>query len=364
VDSLAATLPPGIDEDKSAAARPVHALAEALGTCWSVLTHHMRKGAGKEQNLGVGAGRGSSAIDGAVSRVIGLGLIQKMEGGLLVPQEADPRRELLSTKRGGATLHLVIRSDASGFWSNEGSAADLKRQERKERTIANLTERQAAVVEALEESTDWLTGRQVAEALLEPGDTYDARGSHAATTRKTLGRLDALGLIETKRVGLERLYRLPDPLAQSQQGESQCEPLRVEENYLTGSNGSNTAAQGITQAHPVALTGSDRLSPVVPALEPVRTMVEPVGEPVRTTAAQHESHSSHPPSHPLVDVALTGSHPDWLPDLLAIREANPAPEGHPHTWANALMTKMGITTNGGTVKALLKQHDAQMKVAK
>jgi hypothetical protein len=358
VDSLAACLPPGIDEDKSAVARPVHALAEALGNCWAVLTHHMRKGAGKDQNLGVGAGRGSSAIDGAVSRVIGLGLIHKMENGVMTPQEADPRRELLSTKRGGATLHLVIRSDATGFWTNEGSAEDLKRQERKERTIANLTDAQSAAISALEDADGWLTGRQVAEALLEPGESYDARGSHAAATRKTLKRLEVLGLIETMRVGLDRLYRVPDPRGQ-QGGVSQESHPHGDEFDLTGSNGSKTAAQGISVAHPEDLTGSDWLSPVVASgepcepvvsqgvltpvranCEPVRAIGEPVGEPAKTVAAQCVSHSSHPPAHtaaltgsPGLAVTVEGEGGWWLPSGRIPKSGNTVaidPEGRSH----------------------------------
>lgn len=324
VDSLAACLPPGIDEDKSAAAKPVHALQEALGTCWGVLTHHSRKGAGKEGNLGVGAGRGSSAIDGAVSRVVGLGLIHKMENGMLVPQESDPRRELLSTKRGGATLHLVIRSDATGFWSVDGTAEDLKRAERRERTLANLTDAQSSVVAVLEDATSWLTGRQVAEGLLPPEEQYDARGTLAANTRKVLKRLEVLGLIETQRVGLERIYRLSlahsgsNAAAQGISGIPQADPAgsRVDENLMIGSNGSKTAAQGISLARGLAHTGSEWLGvdpdqgepeappsappvlkPVPDKGEPVRATCEPGGEPVRSTAAQRVSHSSHPDVH-------------------------------------------------------------------
>lgn len=298
VDSLAACLPPGIDEDKPAVARPIHALVEALGSCWGLLTHHSRKGAGKDQNLGVGAGRGSSAIDGAVSRVIGLGLIHKMENGVLTPQESDPRRELLSTKRGGAALHLIVRSDASGFWSNEGSAENLKRQERRERTMAGLTDAQAGVLAVLEDATDWLTGRQVAEGLLGPGEQYEARGSQAANTRKVLKRLEAIGLIETQRVGLDRLYRLTGE-TQSPQGVSQCEPLAGDEFFITGSNGSNAAAQGISPAHPLAHTGSHWLSPVAARgepLEPVPAECEPPCEPPKPLAPQRVSQESHPDS--------------------------------------------------------------------
>jgi len=170
-DSLAQLLPPGVEEDKAAAARPVHALQEALGICWGLLLHHTRKAAGKEGNIGIGAGRGSGAIDAAVSRVLGLGLLHKMEHGQVlrvnpvgrrptslspdsqaVPQEADPRRELISTKRGGPTVHVVIASDSSGAWLNQGSAEDLKREERRQRAVANLTDLQRTAREALEEA--------------------------------------------------------------------------------------------------------------------------------------------------------------------------------------------------------------------
>lgn len=261
VDSLAACLPPGIDEDKPAAARPILALQEALGSCWGLITHHSRKGAGRDGNLGVGAGRGSSAIDGAVSRVVGLGLIHKMENGQMQPQESDPRRELLSTKRGGPTLHLVVRSDGNGYWSNEGSAEDLKQQERAERLRASLTDAQADALAVLEDAPGWLTGRQVAEALLAPGEEYDARGSHAASCRKVLNRLDVLGFLDTGKAGRDRIYRARCPRGQQVGGRQVSHP-REDETYLTGSNGSNAAVQGISLAHPVAHAGSDWLTPV------------------------------------------------------------------------------------------------------
>lgn len=245
VDSLAACLPPGIDEDKPAAARPIHALQDALGSCWGLITHHSRKGAGRDGNIGVGAGRGSSAIDGAVSRVIGLGLIHKIENGVLQPQESDPRRELLSTKRGGKTLHLVIRSDGDGYWSNEGSAEDLKRQERAERQRANLTDAQTDALAVLEDASGWLTGRQVAEALLPAGEEYDGKGSHAANCRRVLKRLETIGLIESQRVGLDRAFRVAgqqdQPAAPNHSNAS-----RVDEFDLGGSNSSNVAAQGVS----------------------------------------------------------------------------------------------------------------------
>ena len=204
IDSLAACLPPGVDEDKASAARPVHQLQEAIAGGWGILTHHARKGAGKEGNIGVGAGRGSSAIDGAVSRVVGLSLIYRMQNGVMVPQEADPRRELMSTKRGGATLNLIVRSDASGYWSNEGDAAELKRQERHEQAISSLSESHCGVLATLEDAAGELTTRQVAEAM---GEAFDSSGAGAVKLRRALKRLETLGLIEARKVGVDRVFR-------------------------------------------------------------------------------------------------------------------------------------------------------------
>jgi Fe2+ or Zn2+ uptake regulation protein len=265
IDSLTACLPTGVDEDKSSAGRPVHELNAALGSCWGLLLHHNRKGAGKDRNIGIGAGRGSGAIDAAVSRVIGMGLIHKMEGGQMVAQESDPRRELISTKRGGGTLHLVVNSND---WSVEGTAEELKRQERQQHLISNLTEVQTNVLSVLEENDNWMTTRDVLKGL---GIDYgDGTGSKAAAMRRVLKRLETLELIKSKRVGPERSYHHLNSPEQSQV-------------YKECSNGSGAAAQGIS----------------------------PVQEPVQRCSET----SSEPPEHP-----LNGSE---QPELVAIGSEHP-----------------------------------------
>ena len=286
VDSLSSCLPPGIDEATKAAGRPVRQLQEVLGDAWGILTHHTRKGAGREGNLGVGAGRGSGDIDAAASRVIGLGLIYKMERGVLVPQESDDRRELLSTKRGGKTLHLVVKSDASGFWSNEGDAEALKQQERQERAISNLSEAQGDVLALLDAADGWMTLRALTEGA---GEEYEARGAKAAAARKVLKRLEVLGLVESVKSGHERTYR------------AKGEPLRGEGRELTGSLGSPTAPQGFSMAHPPAHTGSPEPGEPPTGSEPqgepgeqLTSHREPQGEPVKTQSPQQVSQVSHP----------------------------------------------------------------------
>ena len=318
IDSFTACLPPGVDEDKSSAARPVHELNAALGSCWGVLLHHNRKGAGKDRNIGIGAGRGSGAIDAAVSRVIGLGLIHKMEGGALVAQESDPRRELISTKRGGATLHLVVNGND---WSVEGTADELKRQERQQHLISNLTEAQTDVLSVLEATNDWITTRDVVAGL--GGDYGDGTGSKAAATRRTLKRLETLGLIESKRVGLERCYhQLNNP-----------EQPKV---YLDCSNSSGVAAQGISPVQePVQSCSNTSFEPPEHALntseppEPVAITAEHPSEQAKTQSQPGlntlNTSSSEPPSEPPVQKRRTqlsidlskAEHPDWCDTVQA-----------------------------------------------
>jgi hypothetical protein len=195
VDSFTAILPPGIDEEKPSAAQPLYQLQEAMGTCWCIVNHHMRKAAGKEGSLGVGAGRGSSAIDGAVSRFLTLSPIYKMENGVMVAQESDTRRQLVSTKRGGATEHLIVDSSD---WSLQGTAEALKTEERRERAKGGLNEEQQACLDVLLEAPDKChTTREVAEAI---GIDW-ADEKKTTNVRRWLTRLVALGLVDRFSVG-------------------------------------------------------------------------------------------------------------------------------------------------------------------
>ncbi len=285
IDSLSACLPAGIDEDKSGAAAPIHKLQEALGDAWGVLTHHTRKSAGKEGNLGVGAGRGSGAIDAAVSRVIGLGLTYKMENGAMVAQESDPRRELLSTKRGGKTEHLIISSDANGVWDVHGDAEALKAQERIERTISSLTEPQSDALSAVESADSWITTRGIVEAQ---GDTYEAKGGKAASLRNVLKRLEVLGLIESKRVGNECSYRIKE--RQSYQQVSQCELVPTQELKVTSSLSSPTGITGESLAHSLAHQSSltSSLAHPLVSLENPQTPCAATGEQVSQSLIESE----------------------------------------------------------------------------
>ena len=226
----------------------------------------------------------------------------------MVAQESDPRRELLSTKRGGKTEHLIISSDASGFWDVHGDAEALKANERKERTISNLTEPQSDVLSAVEAADGWITTRGIVEAQ---GETFEAKNGKAATVRNVLKRLEVLGLIEVKRVGNERSYRIKEN--QSLQLVSQCEPALAHDLKSTSSLSSPTGITGESLAHSLAHQSSPTSSlahplvslekqaqisknPVIAVGELVSnpsTESEQLGELVKTTAPQSVSQVSH-----------------------------------------------------------------------
>ncbi len=179
-----------------------------------------------------------------------------------------------------------MKSDASGFWSNEGDAEALKQQERQERAISNLTEAQGDVLALLDAADGWMTLRALIEGA---GEEYEARGAKAATTRKVLKRLEVLGLVESVKSGSERTYR------------AKGEPLRGEGRELTGSLGSPPAPQGFSMAHPLAHTGSPEPGEPPTGSEPqgepgeqLASHREPQGEPVKTQSPQQVSQVSHP----------------------------------------------------------------------
>jgi hypothetical protein len=277
-----------------------------------------------------------------------------MENGVLVPQESDDRRELLSTKRGGKTLHLVVRSDASGFWSNEGDAEALKQQERQARAISNLTEAQGDVLALLDAADGWMTLRALIEGA---GEEYDAKSTKVATTRKVLKRLEVLGLAESVKSGHERTYR------------AKGEPVRGEERELSGFIGSSVAPQGVSLALPLALGGSStpkeppvKGAPSKEPQEPLAPPQEPQGEPVKTQSLQRKSQVSHLPplvAHPTGSPPTPPNWPAWGDQLLQLRAEHP--KLIPAQLVNLLQAEHGITTNGRTVAQLLSDWDAMQE---
>ena len=158
------------------------------------------------------------------------------------------------------------------------------------------------------------------EALLPVGETYAGAGAAAAVHRKTLKRLEELGLVEKNHQGQACFWRAKQPYASEKQ--------------MTGSTGSIAAAQGISLARISALAGSDRLSTAESQSEPHANRSEPPCEPVRTQSTTDASHASHLPdcaSEPQqgMKVARIGSGspesppPPWLPVVLELQRSQP-----------------------------------------
>jgi hypothetical protein len=119
----------------------------------------------------------------------------------MTAQESDTRRQLVSTKRGGATEHLIVDSRD---WSLQGSAEALKTEERRERAKGGLNDDQQACFDVLVEAPDKChTTREVAEAI--GIDWADEKKSQ--NVRRWLNRLVALGLVDRFSSGREGTFK-------------------------------------------------------------------------------------------------------------------------------------------------------------
>jgi len=111
----------------------------------------------------------------------------------------------------------------------------------------------------VEAADSWITTRGIVEAQ---GETYESTGGKAATVRNVLKRLEVLGLIETKRVGNDRSYRIKE--TQLLQGLSQVEPVLSHDLKSTYSTSSTTGITGELLAQPLAQPNCQLAQPAHP----------------------------------------------------------------------------------------------------
>jgi hypothetical protein len=157
------------------------------------------------------------------------------------------------------------------------------------------------VLDAVEVSNGWISTRDVVKTLLADGEEYDSTSSKAALVRKSLKRLEVLGLIETQRVGNDRSYRAVEP----------AEQREVERK---GSTGSTVMDTGISLVQPKVQPGSTQ--PVEPP-KPVEPEVEPSVEPAETQSQQGLNRLNHQLVHAAQSTGSTppiGSGADVMDD--------------------------------------------------
>ena len=171
-----------------------------------LVVHHCNKADGL---IGTEALSGHNAIAGSANTIITLHYIPDQNGK---PIKDAPQRRIVREARSGQGFDLVISSTAGtgrfykvgtfAEWQETAKSAadDAKKQQR-------LSQQQREALEALEDAGQWMTRRQVCEALaVEWGDR--GRSKEARRIDDSLRRLVELGLAESMRAGTESTYRI------------------------------------------------------------------------------------------------------------------------------------------------------------
>jgi hypothetical protein len=171
-----------------------------------LVVHHCNKADGL---IGTEALSGHNAIAGSANTIITLHYIPDQNGK---PIKDAPQRRIVREARSGQSFDLVISGTAgSGRFHRVGTFAewqetaknaadDAKKQQR-------LSLQQREALDALEESGQWMTRRQVCEALeIEWGER--GRDKDARRVDDSLRRLVELGLAESMRAGTEATYKI------------------------------------------------------------------------------------------------------------------------------------------------------------
>lgn len=298
-----------------------------------LLIHHCNKAA---DLVGVEALSGHNAIGGAANTVITLHHCPNDKG---LPDKINPQRRLFSEGRSGEGCDVVIDRAAAGSFRQVSTFEHWQQQlseAKKNQKLERLTELQQQALDALNDSGEWMTRREVCQAI---GVTWNERGrsGEARKVGDSLQRLVELEAVESKRAGTEATFR------------ASCETEKdtVTTVPINDSNGS--------QCHERLRDNRDNRDKEDDS-QPLSRLSR-TGRDSETgcnDSLARLSRTSQPPSDPPA--------PDYLPDLLALRTANPGQL--PSIYANELMAKHQVPTDGRTVKALLKAHDALVEVAK
>ncbi|MEB3360816.1 MAG: AAA family ATPase, partial [Synechococcaceae cyanobacterium] len=170
-----------------------------------LLIHHCSKAA---ELVGVEALSGHNAIAGAANTVLTMHYLPGENGR---PNKSSPERRLFREPRSGEGFDLVISRDGdSGGFRKVCSLSEWQQQAQEAKAASKrerLTPMQQQALEALQDADgDWLTRRQVVEALgLSWGDR--GRNQDARRVEDALRRLVELQAAESQRAGTGATYR-------------------------------------------------------------------------------------------------------------------------------------------------------------
>jgi hypothetical protein len=177
------------------------AVTEAGGTL--LLIHHCNKAA---DLVGVEALSGHNAIGGAANTVVTLHHCPNEKG---LPDKTNPQRRLHSEGRSGENCDVVIDRAGRGAYRVVSTFEHWQQQlseAKKANKLEQLTGLQERVRDALEDSGEWMTRRQVCEAI-GVAWTERGRGGEPRKVGDALTRLVALEAAESQRAGIEATFR-------------------------------------------------------------------------------------------------------------------------------------------------------------
>ena len=287
-----------------------------------LLIHHCNKAA---DLVGVEALSGHNAIGGAANTVITLHYCPNDKG---LPDKIKPQRRLFCEGRSGEGCDLVIDRAASGAFRQVSTFEHWQQQlseAKKSQKHENLTDLQQRSRNALIASGEWLTRRQVCDAI---GVAWTERGrtGNARKVGDGLHRLVELGQAESQRAGTEATFRAS---CETQKDTvSPCQSvIPMDLSVTSDSVAPRDNRDKKDRDQPLSRlsrTGRDTETPCNDSLARLSPMSQPLSDPLA---------------------------PTWMPQLLQICAANPGQL--PSTYANQLMAEHNINTDGRTVKALL-----------
>jgi hypothetical protein len=310
------------------------AVIDAGGTL--LVIHHCNKAA---DLVGVEALSGHNAIAGAANTILTMHYLPGENGR---PNKTAPERRLFREPRSGEGFDLVITRDstAGGFrklcslsqWQQQ--AQEAKEASKRER----VTPLQQQVLEALQEAGEWMTRREVCEAI---GVEWGDRGKQGEPVKvdKALRRLVEIGSAESARTGTAASYRAScsaQETTETTETTSQANGSGlVSENGDNGDNGDNQSGTGwlpCLQLSPATENGENAGCDSLATLSPLSP---PAGRPQNW--------------------------PNWGDQLLQLRTDHP--DLIPAQLVNLLQSEHGITTNGRTVAKVLQSWDELQEVA-
>ena len=208
-------------------------VVEAGGTL--LLIHHCNKAA---DLVGVEALSGHGAISGAANTVITLHHCPNEKG---LPDKVNPQRRLHSEGRSGENCDVVIDRAGRGTYRLVSTFEHWQQQlaeAKKNQKLEQLTELQERVRDALEDSGEWMTRRQVCDAI-GVAWTERGRGGEPRKVGDALTRLVALEAAESQRAGVEATFRASRC--------TQIEPVTYETTVPpSGANGSQCHGDSVT----------------------------------------------------------------------------------------------------------------------